>query len=296
MGNFEADPSRIEVPNAWKELHTKDLNGVVMVVGDTDTGKSTLAAHLYHELVSEGKSAALLDGDPGQGTLGPPATINLAISGRFESTQTKEKRPMGWFVGSTSPRGHMLPMVVGASRLVEYAYRSGADCVVYDTTGLIAAKQGGLALKLAKIDLLRPTLVVAIQRERELNPLLIPLRRLAHPNLVEMSPADSVIDRNRNIRQRNRANRYKDYFSQAKELQIFWPEKAVFPRPHFMSDRLLGLEGEDGFLLGLGILLRENKNGRQITLLTPLEAIEEVKILRLGDVAVDPVTFQDNFV
>lgn len=296
MGSFEVDSSRIEVPDAWKELHTKDLNGVVMVVGDTDTGKSTLAAHLYHELVSKGKSAALLDGDPGQGTLGPPATMNLTMSGRSESAQRKEKSPVAWFVGSTSPRGHMLPIVVGASRLVDYAYQSGAGCVVYDTTGLIAAQQGGLALKMAKIDLLRPNLVVAIQRQRELNPLLIPLRRLAHLNLVEMSPAGSVIDRGRNIRQTNRANRYRDYFSQAKELQIFWPEKPVFPRPYFTSDRLLGLEGEDGFLLGLGILLGEDKNARRITLLTPVEVIEEVRVLRLGDVAVNPVTFQDTSV
>jgi polynucleotide 5'-hydroxyl-kinase GRC3/NOL9 len=296
MGNYEVDLSSIEVPKAWKQLDAGNLNGVIMVVGDTDTGKSTLAAHIYHELVSKGKSAALLDGDPGQGTQGPPTTMNLTVSNKSANAHKRDKRPMRWFVGSTSPRGHMLPIVVGASRLVEYAYWSGADCVVYDTTGLIAAQQGGLALKLAKIDLLRPSLVIAIQRDRELNALLIPLRRLERLNLVEMSPAGSVIERSRNIRQRNRANRYEDYFSQAKELQMFWPEKAVFPRPHFTSDRLLGLEGEDGYLLGLGILLRENKNARQITLLTPLGAIEDVKVLRLGDVAVDPVTFQDKFV
>lgn len=296
MGKLEVNSPRMEVPKAWKQLDTENIKGVVMVIGDTDTGKSTFAGHLYKKLVSQGKSAALLDGDPGQGTLGPPTTLNLAASGQINNPQGIDVKLIQWFVGSTSPRGHMLPMVVGAHRLVESAYRSATDCVVYDTTGLIDANQGGVALKLAKIELLRPSLVVAFRRERELDALLVPLRRLANLNLVEMSPAGSVIERSRNMRRRNRAERYGDYFSQANELQMFWPEKAVFPRPNFTPDRLLGLEGEDGFLLGLGIITGKNRNARQITLLTPVESANEVKALRIGDIAVDPVTFEDKFV
>lgn len=292
----DVDLSRIEVPNAWRQLDLDNLNGVVMVIGGTDTGKSTFASYLYQKLISLRKSVALLDGDPGQGTLGPPTTMNLMASGAAINDQGNDRKLIQWFVGSTSPRGHMLPVVVGAHRLVEFAFQSNTDCVVFDSTGLVDANQGGVALKLAKIDLLKPSLVVALRRGRELDALLIPLRRLARLNLVEMNPAGSVIERSRNIRQRNRAERYRNYFSKAKQLQIFWPEKAVFPRPKFTLERLLGLEGEDGFLLGLGILIGENRNTRQITLLTPVESIEQVKALRIGDIAVAPDTFEDKFV
>ena len=47
-----------------------------------------------------------------------------------------------YFVGSTSPKGHMLPMVIGAMKLVEQARAAGADLIVVDTTGFIHGTQG----------------------------------------------------------------------------------------------------------------------------------------------------------
>ena len=71
----------------------------------------------------------------------------------------------------------MLSMLVGASRLCGLAFKSGARWVVYNSCGLVDASRGGLALKLAEIDLLRPAALFAIQSQQELEPLLMPLRR-----------------------------------------------------------------------------------------------------------------------
>ena len=51
-----------------------------MIIGASDTDKSTLARHLYQELCRRGCRAAYLDADMGQSTLGLPTTLNLALS------------------------------------------------------------------------------------------------------------------------------------------------------------------------------------------------------------------------
>ena len=78
------------------------------------------------------------------------------------------------FLGSTTPAGQILPVLVGGARLVR-ASRSAGSEVVYDTTVLIDPNRGGTHLKLAKRGLLRPSVLFAMQRDRELDPLLISL-------------------------------------------------------------------------------------------------------------------------
>lgn len=57
------------------------------------------------------------------------------------------------FVGSTSPRGHLLPVLIGAARLVAVAQEAKAEVILYDTTGFVSQGGGGIDLKLAKIDM-----------------------------------------------------------------------------------------------------------------------------------------------
>ena len=154
----------IDVPVAWQQLDLARPGEIVLVIGAPDVGKSSFAQYLYRRLCREAGRVAFLDGDPGQSTLGPPTTMTLAIGDSFP--------PQGphWrnFVGAVSPRGHMLPLVVGASRLVQAARQAGVETIVYDTCGLVDPAYGGTALKLAKIELLQPVVVCAIQRNREL--------------------------------------------------------------------------------------------------------------------------------
>ncbi|HEX5630611.1 MAG TPA: Clp1/GlmU family protein, partial [Acidimicrobiia bacterium] len=51
--------------------------GVVMLVGGPDTGKSTLARQLLTAAVAAGKTAAYVDADVDQTTVGPPTCVGL---------------------------------------------------------------------------------------------------------------------------------------------------------------------------------------------------------------------------
>ena len=80
---MDADPvlREGEIPGDWMDLieamHRK--KGSALILGASDTGKSTLAHLLVHQLCQRGNIVALVDGDIGQSVLGPPTTIGLAL-------------------------------------------------------------------------------------------------------------------------------------------------------------------------------------------------------------------------
>ena len=143
------------VSPAWERLDADDLCGTIMVIGDSDTGKSTLARYLFQHLTRRGCCAAYLDLDVGQSCLGLPTTLSLGLAaGAGAEDFPPRGERLSFFVGATTPRGYMLPAVVGAYRLRERGRRLGAEATVVETTGLVDKSQGGKALKQWKIELL----------------------------------------------------------------------------------------------------------------------------------------------
>jgi polynucleotide 5'-hydroxyl-kinase GRC3/NOL9 len=264
-----------------------------MVVGASDVGKSTLARYLFRRLCKSSAGVAYLDGDPGQSTLGPPTTMTLALAADGNDTFPPCGPVWRGFVGSVSPAGHMLPVLTVAACLTGAARKAGAQVIIYDTTGLVDPSWGGSALKLAKIDLLRPSVLVAIQRDRELEALLVPLRRSQRVRVVEFPSSSAARCRERDERQANRAERFAGYFNNASSLLINWPQFAVFPAPRFHLHRLVSLEDESGHALALGIVTEIDRMSRRVRLQTPLTSLSGVDAIRLGDLVVDPETFRD---
>ena len=146
----------IEVPPTWEQVTTSALSGTILVVGAPDTGKSTFARYLHRCLCAHHERVGFVDGDMGQATLGPPTTITLALNAPGDDAFPPTGPRYRAFVGDVMPKGHMLPTLVDAHRLVRRARKEGATAIVFDTTGLIDPAQGGGELKRAKVDLLQP--------------------------------------------------------------------------------------------------------------------------------------------
>lgn len=288
------------IPEAWARLPVEPLRGVILLVGAPDAGKSTLARYLYSRLAAQGRRVAYLDGDPGQSTLGPPTTLTLACAAEASAVNGEALAPFpptgpSWrrFLGATSPSGHMLPFLVAAARLVQAAQSAGAEVIIYDTCGLVDALAGGLHLKLAKIDLLRPALVIGLAHAEELDPLLVPLRYSHRTRVEKLPPAVTVPPRAPAERQAYRAARFAHYFSAARVQTVDWRHLAVLPAPDFTAQRLLALEDELGFTLGLGIVLGADRASRRVSLLTPLTTFARLDTLHLGHVRLDPQTYRE---
>lgn len=284
--------AEIDVPRAWIQLPVEEWQGTVMVVGAPDTGKSTLARYLCRRLAAASVSTAYLDGDPGQSALGPPATVGAAIglaTSEDEGPRWAERR----FIGAVSPRGHMLPLVSGTVRLAESARSAGAQVVVHDTSGLVDPGQGGTALKLAEIALLRPSVVVGLQRGSELEVLLLPLRRSRRTRVVDLPLSGAVARRDTEMRRAHRVAQFRQHFAAAATTTVEWGRLAVLPSPGFRRHRLLAFEDVEGVVLALGIVLSSDGRRRQAEVYTPLASLGSVDVMRLGDLLVDPETFED---
>jgi polynucleotide 5'-hydroxyl-kinase GRC3/NOL9 len=285
-------PEKLDVPAAWERIDFSTLRGTILVIGSADAGKSTFAKYLVRQLHGTGIPTALVDGDPGQTHLGPPGTITAVLPG--------EQRAQIWrsFIGATTPMRHMLPQLAGASRLVRAAEQAGAQAVIFDTCGLVEPRAGGLALKLALVDLLQPTLVFALQRAAELEGLLEPLRRSRRARLVEMKVSAAPRRRSLPARQAHRASQFARYFKGARQVQVDWSELAVLPQADlpqgaFSLGRLAALEDRQGFTRSLGIITRIELEAQQLTLLAPPVSLKGVTTLHLAELELDVETFKD---
>jgi polynucleotide 5'-hydroxyl-kinase GRC3/NOL9 len=265
-----------------------------MVVGASDSGKSTLAHWLFGRLCARGRSCpAFLDGDPGQSILGPPATMTLLLRNGARPGMSRADRRLRWFVGSTTPRNHEPRLLTGVAHLVEAARSRGRGPILYDTTGFVDPLHGGVALKLAKIDLLRPLRVIAIRRGEELEPLLSPLRRRGDVELVELDPVDRIRRRDTEARRLYRRRRFAAYFARASHLYLRLGRIELVPDSLPEPEQLLALESASGFTLALGIVTDLNQHRGTAVVLTPIRSLVRVKAIRVSGIRLNPATFEE---
>ncbi len=262
----------------------------VVLVGGLDTGKSTLSRSLLAAAVAAGRPAAYLDADVGQKSIGPPATIGLK-----HVRAANDLEPEGFadadalsFVGSTSPEGHLLPVLAGVATLHRRARTEGADLVVVDTSGLVSGVYGQI-LKYHKVELLEPDLVVGLQRGEELLPLLGVIQRFFATEVVPLGVHPGVVPTTVDQRAENRERAMRRYFSG--ELHRFRVKPTVFMPAlpplfdHSSLHRLLvGLSDGAGSYTGLGYLEHSPEDG-VLRLISPVAA--GPKALRLGSVRLD---------
>jgi polynucleotide 5'-hydroxyl-kinase GRC3/NOL9 len=240
--------------------------------------------------VDAGRPSAFVDADVGQKTVGPPATISLKAVrsvGDLEPDALATADALS-FVGSTSPQGHLLPVVTGVVALAQRARDGGSDLVVVDSGGLVSGISGQI-LKYHKVEMLRPDLVVGLQRGEELQPLLGVIQRFFSTEVVSLGVHPDVMPTSVEQRAENREAAMRRYFSA--ELHRWRVKPTVFMPalpPMFnlanLDRMLVGLSDGDGGYLGIGYL-EHGTEDRVLRLISPVA--EGPKALRLGSVRLE---------
>ena len=184
---------------------------MTVVVGAVDTGKTSLCALLASRGLEAGIPTAVVDGDMGQSEIGPPTTVGLGlVESHIQSLGDLEPRAL-YFIGSTSPVGHLLASAAGVKRLVEKAESLGRRLIVVDTTGLV---QGAIArrLKTHKIELLAARHVLALQRSGECEHFLRLLDTWEDCTVHRLPVAAAARPKSQVLRVQRRAVRFHEYF------------------------------------------------------------------------------------
>jgi len=189
----------------------------IMIVGGADTGKTSLIEALA-DLLSSDNRTGILDLDMGQSHIGPPTTLGWGVVSKGFKGWERIKTAGLYFTGATSPPGNLLSSLAGARLLLDRALQR-CDKVVIDTTGLISEPLGRV-YKQYKIDLLSPDIVIGIERTDELGHILDAYRYQRRPKVFRVPVSQLAIQKTIIRRTDWRAQKYREYFEDVKELRI----------------------------------------------------------------------------
>jgi polynucleotide 5'-hydroxyl-kinase GRC3/NOL9 len=280
------------VPPSWNTpveavLAMQKKPPVVLVIGDIDSGKSSLCTYLVNRLVDGKCKVAVLDGDLGQSDIGPSATVGYALTSKRVTELYDLKLSNAFFVGVTSPIMAIAKTIEGLAAMKAEVLQKQADFVLINTDGFVS-DDAAVSYKLQLVKELKPDVVVCIQVTDELTPLIANIQETP---VIVVEPSASLSQRGAEKRKTLREMTYARYLKDAK-LQIYpLSQVTVEPRSALPKDQepekglLVGLCGRGNKFLGVGILREINLTRKALKVQTSVSA--KPTRLVLGKVQLD---------
>jgi len=186
----------------------------LMIVGGTDTGKSTLAVYLANVALSRGLRAAVLDCDVGQSDMGPPG----CMSAGFVTWRAFDLRDMVAdhyeFLGITSPRG-FLEQVIDGMKSLESLVSKNTDIIIVNTDGYV--RQGGAEYKVKAARALNPNAILCFRGEE--GDLLRVLSEALPGKVIEVEKTSAGV-KSHSVRLERRLNQYKRFLKEGRFTRV----------------------------------------------------------------------------
>jgi len=281
--------------NTARQLLSKDLiqKGICLILGASDTGKTTLAEALAKHSVAgmanatKSRPIGIVDADIGQSHIGPPATVGWAVVDNPQINFSKLTVGGISFVGDVTPVGHLLQLNAAITQCVQQVSEA-AELIIVDTPGFIHGPAAA-ALWWSVQRILKPKLILVVQRGDELNYILSGLRFFdLQLELIKSPP--QIPTKSLQDRQSYRRSQFISYFRNAGPYNISLSDIAVQPglnlrRENFIN-RVVGLRNENGIDMAIGIIIGWQQNGIMVVKAPPLD-IRQIRCLVIGDIAID---------
>ncbi len=204
------------VPTSWQRIAEENLRvekpAAVMIMGDADSGKSSLCTFLANRALREKLTVAVIDADLGQSDVGPPTTVGLAYVNKPVRDMFYVKASRLCFVGSTSPGGVEDHVVQCILDLKNRALGESRQFLIINTDGWIEGEEAA-RYKAMLTEAVRPNTVVAIKQGEELSHILSSLEKTS---VVTVEPSSAASKRDREKRKALRELGYKKYLKNSK--------------------------------------------------------------------------------
>jgi len=146
----------------WQEIINKILFEkirTILLIGDIDTGKSSLTTFIVNSTLKKGYKPAVIDADMGQGDLAPPTAIGATIIEKPITDLRKIDAQFFEFVGNTSPVGFENVTINAIKRIVE-KIKIDSDICIINTDGYI--HNNGINYKVKMANKLQSDLVICL--------------------------------------------------------------------------------------------------------------------------------------
>jgi len=214
----ETDGSTI--PSSWENVSKELIYGgkllTVMIVGDVDSGKTSFCTYLANKALEKKLKVAIIDADLGQSDVGPPATIGFARILTSVRDLFEVEAESAYFIGLTSPSGVTENVIEKLSSLKKIALKYDLNLLIVNTDGWVEGEEAS-AYKIKLVEKIAPDIVIGIQRENELSPILTALKER---KVLSVDSPSVIRARDREKRKILRELSYKKYLKDAK-IQSF---------------------------------------------------------------------------
>jgi polynucleotide 5'-hydroxyl-kinase GRC3/NOL9 len=273
------------IPPSWRDAAEtlRHSRGFIVILGDVDSGKSTLCTYLANTCIDHRVRTSIIDGDVGQAEIGPPTTTSSSsVSKHIFSLQ--ELRPeRSYFIGDISPSLVPNKLVQSIARLKdELSTRS--EITILNTDGWVRDEAVGHKLQL--LNSLRPDFVLGLSLDNELDPIF----ELQQYPTLRLKASSHARTRTREERKKAREEGYRRFLQNPKhlDLRLNTIKLRTFnaPKPQRIDQdsahkgTLAGLLDEEGILQSIGRIMRIGNSTVRIT----TTAEEKPRIVELGAV------------
>jgi polynucleotide 5'-hydroxyl-kinase GRC3/NOL9 len=277
-------PSWDKIVQAMLALQKRPV--VAVILGGVDCGKSSLCTYLLNKLIDGKNKVAVVDGDLGQSDIGPSATIGYGVTSRCIPELYNLKLRNAYFVGVTSPMSAISKTIEGLTTMKAEVSTGQADYVLINTDGAV---NGDIAVKYKTelIKALNPDVVVALQIQDELSPLIASLEA----KVIVVEPSFALKQRSPQTRKSLREMTYARFLKKAKtqcypKSQVIIEPRGAIPKKQTPEKGLLvALCGRANKFLGIGVLREVNELRKTLKIQTSVTAKPQ-KIL-IGKVIVN---------
>jgi len=296
------------IPKSWTDcanllLASKEHLWVI-VLGAVDTGKTSLCTYLANQALGEGRKVAIMDGDLGQSDIGPPSTVGSArIIAPIVELYGIQAQSLA-FVGTTTPSKDVSASLNALKTLRSKISEIDADLVIVNTDGWVQGEEA-IDHKRQLAELFEPCRIVVIREADELGPLL---EKLGSADAITVESSKAAKKRGHDTRKSLRELVFRKYLKNGKvrsyplnlvrgAARIVEPVRANerSPSVHYeptstkrdenQKGVIVGLEGDKGDFLGIGIICSIDHDRRTVKVYTPVN--QDVRAINVGQIRLD---------
>jgi len=250
------------IPPSWRDAAgvLVRTRGLAVILGDVDSGKSTLSTFLANTCLDHRVQTSVIDGDVGQADIGPPTTTSSSTVNKH-IVNLQELRPeRSYFVGDTSPSSIPDKLVQSITHLKD-KIPTRSEITILNTDGWVREDEA-VEHKLKLLDRLRPDLVLALGLDHELDHILELQKRLT----LRLESSSFARRRTREERKKAREEGYRRFLKNPIRLDLRLntiklrmfnaPKQQRLDQTSMHKGTIVGLLDVKGELLSIGRIER----------------------------------------
>lgn len=209
------------IPASWEKacnttLAFDEKPVIVVVMGEVDSGKTSFCTYLANKALRKKRKVAIIDADLGQSDIGPPSTIGFCRLTLPIRDLFLLKAENAYFIGTTTPSGALNKVIDELAGMKAEGLKKAVDFLVINTDGWVLGEEA-VQYKLRLLKRIAPSVVVGIQQQNELTPILTALKGI---KVISIESPSAIKKRDREKRKILRELSYRKYLKGAK-MQSF---------------------------------------------------------------------------